>query len=158
MVAPGPEVVDELDAVYALVQDVASRLTTAGAPASGRDLRHAYEQIRRRGPGWAKGGPHLVREALREALDELAPPDKVPADEKGVVTKRAQVTWLCGGDETLAVWIDITATNIGKLHSLLSAEAKNAGESRLGWQGHIGLVETAVGILRTLVDQASRRE
>lgn len=157
VVAPTTDPRDPLDAIESLVGDVATRLEQAGAPAAARDFRAAGAQIRSRPQGWAKSGPHLVREALREALDELAPRSLVPSDDKGVVTRRAQVTWLCAGDRTLAVWIDVTATNVGKLHELLSAEAKSSGGSRMGWQGHIGLLEAAVGVLRTIVDRAAQR-
>src|SRR5438093_3055401 len=90
---------------------MASRLESLGAVASARDLRAAWDVLEQRRPGWPKAGTHLMREALRETLDELAPPSGVPGDNNGVVTKRAQVVWIVGGDGSLAVWVEATASS-----------------------------------------------
>jgi hypothetical protein len=147
---------DTTDLLTGAVEELALRLNDAGAHAAARDLRAAMDVLRRRQAGWPKTGAHLLREVLREALDELAPREVVPPDRDGRVTKRAQVTWMVGGDRTLGLWIDVTSGNVGKLHSLLSAEAKNNGSPRLGHQGLIGLLEVVMGLIRTMVEQVAR--
>jgi DNA-binding MarR family transcriptional regulator len=140
------------------VWDLADRLDSLGAASSARDLRAAWDVLKQRRPGWSKAGAHLMREVLRETLDELAPPVHLPRDEDGRVTKHAQVVWIVGHDGTLALWVEATALNVGKMHSFLSAEAKNSRDPRLGSQGFLGLLETLTGLVRTLVDQASQRK
>ena len=98
-----------------------------------------------------------MRETLRETLDTLAPRSAVPQNDKGIVTMRAQVLWMVGENHTLGEFVTATASNVGKMHSFLSAEAKNAGDPRVGWQSHLGLLETLMGLIRTLVEQAIRR-
>jgi hypothetical protein len=140
-----------------VVDEFASRLEDLGAHAAARDLRAAHDTLRRRLPGWSKSGPHLLREVIREALDEWAPPSLVPPDTNGHVTKRAQVMWIVGGDHTLGVFVDVAATNVGRLHSLLSAEAKNSGSPRVGHQGLVGLLEVVMGLMRIMADQVTNR-
>ena len=157
MVVPSMSRPDSADLLRDAVWDLASELEGVGAHAAARDLRVAWDVLKHRRPGWAKAGAHLMRETIRETLDELATPSQVPRDGNGVVTKRAQVLLIVGNDQTLAVFVDVTASNVGKLHSILSAEAKNAGDPRVGWQGVLGLLETTMGLLRILADHAARR-
>ena len=138
------------------VLDLVSRLKDVGAPASARDLHAAWDVIRRRNPGWEKAASHLTREFIREVLDELAPHERVPKDPNGYVTKRAQISWIVGDSETIGSWVNVTTGNIGKLHSTLSAEAKNAGQPRLDEEGLVGLLETAMGLVRSVVAQVRR--
>jgi hypothetical protein len=151
--------VDDYDTVELLrdaMTELATRLELAGAGASARDMRAAFDVLAARQSGWPKTCSHLLRETVRETLDALAPPSLVPTDLNGFVTKRAQIAWIVGSDRTLGVWAEAVVTSTGKLHSLLSAEAKNDGDPRVGWQGLIGLLETVMGLVRTLLDQASR--
>jgi hypothetical protein len=74
------------------------------------------------------------------------------------VTKRAQILWIIGGSETLVDWADVTSSNWGKLHSLLSAEAKNSGEPRISQQGLLGLLQVAMGVVSTLLEQVASRD
>jgi hypothetical protein len=157
IVMPAPMVRDTTDLLADSVEELAHRLEDVGAHAAARDLGAALDVLRRRHPGWPKSGAHLLREVLREALDELAPPALVPRDANGDLTKRAQVTWMVGGDKTLAIWIDVTSGNVGRLHSLLSAEAKNSGSPRVGHQGLLGLLEVVMGLIRTMVEQIANR-
>ena len=137
------------------VLSLAADLEAQGAPRAAQDLRDAWSVLQRRDPGWSKAGAHLIRETLRGTLDELAPPGDVPRDANGFVTKRAQILWIVNDNETLAEWAEVTASNVGKLHSLLSAEAKNSGRPRIQEQGLSGLLQVAMGVLDLLLEQAA---
>jgi hypothetical protein len=136
------------------VMALAHDLEELGARQAASDLRAAWSVIRRRDPGWSKAGAHLMREVLRCVLDELAPPDRVLPNGEGRVTKRAQIMTIVAGNETLAEWADATTSNVGKLHSLLSAEAKNTGRPRVREQGILGLLHVTVGVVTVLIEQA----
>jgi hypothetical protein len=139
-------------------EELAMRLEDTGAPATARDLRAAVDVLSRRHPGWSKAGAHLVREIVREFPEELTPPGSARPDERGVVTRRARMQAIFTGSETLAIWADVTAVQFRTLHSLLSAEAKNNKAPRVGHQGLVGLLEVAMGLIRTVVEQLDSGE
>jgi hypothetical protein len=62
--------------------------------------------------------------------------------------------WIVGGNQTLAKWVDVTTSNVGQLHSLLSAEAKNTGQPRVRERGAVGLLQVTMGVVAVLVEQA----
>ena len=148
---------DTADLLRDAVWELAMELDGVGAQSAARDLKDAWDVLKRRRPGWPKAGPHLMRETLRETLDALAPRSQVPENEHGMVTMRGQVLWMVGENHTLGAFVNAIASNVGKMHSFLSAEAKNAGDPRVGWQSHLGLLETLMGLIRTLIEQSGRR-
>ena len=147
----------QVEPVERSVEDLARRLRAAGASRSADDLEAAFEIIKGQAPGFVKGGAHLTREVITHTLHFLAPNSAIPPDANGQRPRRRRVLFIVSGSKSLARWADAVATGIDETYATLSAEAHSSGDARVGVEGLLGLLETAIGLIRVLLDQTDRR-
>lgn len=126
------------------------------SPDAAEALLAAWQQLDQRGHDYHRGVAHHGREALRNALQAMAPDGELPKSAKGRITRATRIRYvLVMAEEHDADWAEAQVEAVLRLFDVLNAEAH---VPRLPAQGLAGILESLTGTLRFLLSFAGAAE
>ena len=137
------------------VRDLAEWLRRV-SPDAAEALLAAWQQLSQRGHDYHRGVAHHGREALRNALQSLAPDSELPKPARGRLTRATRIRYvLVTAEEHDVDWAEAQVEAVLRLFDVLNAEAH---VPRLPAQGLAGILESLTGTLRFLLSFARAAE
>lgn len=142
---------DDDVAVPANVRELAEWVRRV-SPDAAEALLAAWQQLGQRGHDYHRGVAHHGREALRNALQGLAPDEELPKPAKGTLTRATRIRYvLAAAEEHDADWAEAQVEAVLRMFDVLNSEAH---VPRLPAQGLAGILESLTGSLRFLLSYA----